>query len=146
MPYFLLSQNCIDVNVSTNTLQQRKIFKSHHPINQVKYQVGLLSVNFNINQEYYALEDHSGFNEQMESVKLFPNPVENTLNIELNNNFFTQKLKVAVFNIYGRKVFSGSYNGSKFSVPFQRYPNGNYYLKIFSDHNNYKQVKFLKIN
>jgi hypothetical protein len=73
-------------------------------------------------------------------IKIFPNPVENLLNIQMNlpvaNN-------LQIFDMLGRRVLSQSFNNPFFSVDVSHLPNGLYLAKIegFGLEKTYKIVK-----
>ncbi len=72
------------------------------------------------------------------SIKLYPNPVINVLNIKVDSNLINQPYDV--FDSLGRVVLNGKLNDVETSINLEQLSKGIYYLKV-SDNNASKFVK-----
>ena len=66
-----------------------------------------------------------------EEVKIYPNPVNEILNIELKG--VDQKTKITIFDLSGRKVFEKEYIETNININFSQYQQGTYIVKIQND-------------
>jgi hypothetical protein len=74
---------------------------------------------------------------KLETFRIYPNPVSNNLNIELNHANGSYQ----IFNSVGQLIMSNTINNKIMSIPFGEFPNGVYNLRIESDH----KISFQKI-
>ena len=72
------------------------------------------------------------------SVKLYPNPVVNILNIKAENNLINQPY--TIFDGLGRVVLNGELNDIDTTIKVEQLTKGIYYLKVYGN-NAYKFVK-----
>lgn len=73
------------------------------------------------------------------SVKLYPNPTSNILNIEANANV----QNVIVYNVLGQEVMNRETNGTSISLDVSSFNNGIYVIKTLID-GNVSSTKFIK--
>lgn len=73
---------------------------------------------------------------------LFPNPANNTLNVQLINNVNTET-KLSIFDNTGRVVYSQAISNANQSIDISQIPSGIYFVKILS--NKFQQVERLII-
>ena len=73
------------------------------------------------------------------SVKLYPNPTSNILNIEANGNV----QNVIVYNVLGQEVMNRETNGTSISLDVSSFNNGIYVIKTLID-GNVSSTKFIK--
>lgn len=73
---------------------------------------------------------------------LYPNPANNTLNIQLINNVNTEMM-LSIFDNTGRLVYSQSVSNTNQSINISQIPSGIYFVKI--QNNTYQQVERLII-
>jgi len=72
-----------------------------------------------------------------EGIKLFPNPVKDTLNINLKSS---SSNKVSILDMNGRKIYSTVYNGATINMDVSKYSSGVYFVKV-----NNSVLKFIKL-
>ncbi len=73
-----------------------------------------------------------------QSVKVYPNPVSNTLNLELDFEDMVSKVSIDVLDMMGRSVYQNSLNNvmnNNLSINMQAQPNGVYFVNIQADGN-----------
>ncbi len=63
-----------------------------------------------------------------ESIKVYPNPANEVLNLEINEN--SRGSMAVVYNLNGQKLWSRKLNSLQTLIPIQHLPNGIYILKI----------------
>ena len=73
--------------------------------------------------------------------KLYPNPVENTLNIDFKDLSIS---KIYVYNVSGITVFYSDYVNENISVDVSNYVEGSYFVKIITTDNKEIVQKFVK--
>jgi len=66
--------------------------------------------------------------ENISHIKIFPNPVKNSLNIDIPNNLKSKKLKI--YDIYGKEVISKFLFDNKTKINISDLPRGVYFVKI----------------
>ncbi|WP_372946738.1 T9SS type A sorting domain-containing protein [Mariniphaga sp.] len=66
------------------------------------------------------------------NVKVFPNPVSNNFNIQINENL-TSDYQVNIVSLAGQTVFSNTYSDSNISINAGGLPSGMYLLNVKSD-------------
>ncbi|MBN1950256.1 MAG: family 43 glycosylhydrolase [Bacteroidales bacterium] len=76
-------------------------------------------------------EDTSLVSDHVQAVQLFPNPVEEVLNIALPD----APAEVGIFTAEGKKVFSGRYNSGTMNIDMAGYKPGIYLVRITSQGN-----------
>lgn len=72
------------------------------------------------------------------SIHIYPNPVENTLNVEILNSI-SDHSKIEVFDILGQKIISRPFNNNSFSLDVGFLESGHYFVRIESDSKSYYQ-------
>ena len=77
----------------------------------------------------------------LSSFKLYPNPVENTLNIELED---MKVSKLFIYNVSGITVYSTENISGNISVNVSNYVEGSYFVKIITDENVEITNRFVK--
>ena len=76
-------------------------------------------------------------------VKLYPNPVQNELNIDFGSELNTD-VSIQLLDVSGRLIYSNSYaNSTTVRIPTSNYENGIYFVKI-SNENAEQLFKFVK--
>lgn len=120
-----------------------------NPIEMLKsgsYQLQLTDANLCIKEfgpfvvkELSAVDDHPGF----ELIKLFPNPNEKVIYIELESKT-NENLHISIKDIYGHSCFIKKFTEKqiKSELDIQNLPAGIYFLTLQSG-NQYKAIKFL---
>ena len=73
----------------------------------------------------------------MDKVKLYPNPVNDVLNISLDKEITI----VSIYNLLGQEVLSKSVNSNETSIDVADLTTGTYLIKVTSNN----EVKTLKI-
>ncbi len=68
-------------------------------------------------------------------LKLWPNPVENYLNIQVKNNIISTFNQIEIFDIIGNKVAEQVYHSNTFSIDISFLQKGSYFVKVYSDKN-----------
>jgi hypothetical protein len=76
------------------------------------------------------------------SINLYPNPLQNVMNVELPKT--VKKAEYTIYKTSGVAVKSGEIMGSSGTISTSELTSGNYILKITSRHNIYNQT-FTKI-
>ncbi len=78
-----------------------------------------------------STSQYSKINEAVknENVKIYPNPAENIIKIELVNNSI-QKISIELYDMTGRLVFLKSYSSNIVTVDLTDFDSGNYLLTI----------------
>jgi len=78
------------------------------------------------------------------NLKIFPNPTENTLTVEINDNS-VQIVDAEVYDLSGKMTFMKTYNSSSFTINTADFKTGNYILKLKTDEGRIiKAEKFIK--
>lgn len=77
------------------------------------------------------------------SIKLFPNPVEQTLFLNISTSL-KPDAQVLIFDQYGKLVFQYTYSEAEKGIPIQALPSGVYFLKI-QEESASKTLRFLKV-
>lgn len=76
------------------------------------------------------------------SIKLFPNPVNDLLSIEIQNNFINH---IIIYNNIGQRIKRiNNINSSKYNMNAETFNKGVYYIEITDDKGNKFNSKFLK--
>ncbi|WP_299781899.1 S8/S53 family peptidase [uncultured Formosa sp.] len=84
--------------------------------------------------------------EEEEHVLVFPNPVNDVLNIKYNANKF-QDIKVAVYNLIGQKqIVAKQYNQDSVEIDVSHLSKGVYFLRIQDDNNTIMSTKKIVVN
>ncbi len=68
-------------------------------------------------------------------LKLWPNPVENYLNIQIKNNITSTFNQIEIFDIIGNKVIEQVHYSNTFSIDVASLQRGSYFIKVYSDKN-----------
>lgn len=97
----------------------------------------LLTCSFTNDEQFWNHPDYSDCivniilgieeQEQLEGLKVYPNPFENTLNIELNKS---QNLNIEVLNMQGDVLISKTSNQLNTRINLEKIPTGIYFLSI----------------
>jgi hypothetical protein len=72
------------------------------------------------------------------SIHIYPNPVQNTLNVEILNSI-SDNSKIEVFDIMGQKIISRPIISNTFSMGVGFLESGHYFVRIESDSRSYYQ-------
>jgi hypothetical protein len=79
---------------------------------------------------------------QIENISIYPNPVNNILNINIGSN---SDLNYSIFNITGQTIIKGIFDNSINGIDFSTLSEGIYFLKVFdtqlNKQNTYKLIK-----
>lgn len=100
-----------------------------------------VSQNNSDNEENIAINTISDID-----IKIFPNPVESNLTVELNN-YHNERLSVHVFDMGGKKIFEDEHYDNRFKIPFNNLKPGAYLMRIIvngNSNNEYKEFKIIK--
>jgi hypothetical protein len=95
-------------------------------------------------EDYMAniVESLSTNNIQIQNLSIYPNPVENMLNVNVGSN---SGLNYSIFNITGQIIFKGKFIGSNNRVDFSDLSKGVYFLQVLdkqlNKQNIYKLIK-----
>lgn len=73
-------------------------------------------------------------------VKIFPNPVRDVLNIQINTDFSTEQFYLYIINTQGKILYQNKINNQS-TIDFSGYKSGIYFLKIFDETGTINQVK-----
>jgi hypothetical protein len=76
-------------------------------------------------------------------VKVYPNPAQSTINIECINATGAGVKTISIFNVLGRKVFTGQMGKQKISVDITNFSKGMYILQV-EDGTNRLSTKIIK--
>ncbi|MCD4697381.1 MAG: T9SS type A sorting domain-containing protein [Bacteroidales bacterium] len=79
----------------------------------------------------------------LSEIKIYPNPVEEMLNIDIRNENLTESV-VQILNITGQKVYEGSLSGQHTTININILTNGIYILRIQTNDNKILNYKILK--
>jgi hypothetical protein len=110
-----------------------------------RYEVGSGFGN-NFYVDAIRIENVTGVEEldMLSGIVVYPNPVENTLNITLNNSNLNSITEIQVSNILGEKILlMQNLNQFAYTINTAGYSSGVYLIQIKSG-NNYFQQKFIK--
>jgi hypothetical protein len=81
-------------------------------------------------------------NIQIENISIYPNPINNMLNVNVGSN---SGLKYSIFNIMGQIIFNGKFTSSSNRIDFSDLSKGVYFLKVrdiqLNKQNTYKLIK-----
>ena len=72
------------------------------------------------------------FEERLNLIKVYPNPVSTTINIDFPSDL-GQELKVEFYNVLGKKIFQKDITTLTSEIPISNWNNGVYFMKIYSD-------------
>jgi hypothetical protein len=75
-----------------------------------------------------------------EKIEIFPNPTKDILKLETD---FTI-LKFEIYNSLGQQILSNDNQPNQSSIVVEKLPNGNYFLKLFKENNQYLIKSFQK--
>ncbi len=76
----------------------------------------------------FYVTENTGISENTEAnIKIYPNPTNEYLNIELSDN---KKSQISVYNILGKLVYSEKLNGVKNTIDISKLSSATYVLKI----------------
>ena len=95
-------------------------------------------------EDYMAniVESLSTNNIQIENISIYPNPIDNLLNINIGSN---SNLNYSIFNITGQIIFKGEFANSNNRVNFSELSKGIYFLQVLNTQlnkqNTYKLIK-----
>ncbi|MFW5793478.1 MAG: T9SS type A sorting domain-containing protein [Bacteroidota bacterium] len=78
------------------------------------------------------------------NVKVFPNPVSDLINVEIESNDISKDFHYNLCDINGRNIQSEKIEGNAVNIPMQQYLPGTYILQIFIDNEAYKSFKIIK--
>jgi hypothetical protein len=82
-----------------------------------------------------------------EIIKLYPNPFENQLKIELQTKFYSERLSLRVTDIVGRSFFMiYTRDGNTITLPTSNLKTGTYFVEIIHNLKVIKRLKAVKIN
>ena len=79
----------------------------------------------------------------LNNVKVFPNPVRSTFNIQITENI-TSDYQVNIVNLAGQTVFSNSYSNPSITINTEKFTTGIYLLNIKTDDGKIHNSKLLK--
>jgi hypothetical protein len=79
----------------------------------------------------------------LNNVKVFPNPVSNNFNIQIDENQ-TSNYQVNIVNLAGQTVFSNSYSNPSITINTEKFTPGMYLLNIKTDDGKIHNSKLLK--
>jgi hypothetical protein len=119
-----------NVNPFTSIINQA----GHHYVTKIKpsssgyvfYKPGTLGV------DEFALE---------ESVKLYPNPATNVVNLDLNT---IDSGKYEIYNVLGSQVAKGEISGNSLQIDISAYTSGSYFVKIYGANGKSATQQFVK--
>ena len=80
-------------------------------------------------------------NDKDDLLTFYPNPVEDILYIELDNNTIST---VKIFDLAGKLLINNVIDSNKARLNFEGYPSGNYLIYISLKNGNYQSFKVLK--
>lgn len=80
-------------------------------------------------------------NNSLAVVNLYPNPASNTLHISMPLN--SKSIQVAVSDMEGKKMFSGTYKTQDIDIDLSHFANGVYFVHVLYDKNAYMQKLFI---
>jgi endoglucanase len=73
-------------------------------------------------------------------MKVYPNPVNQLLNIEFPEGENGIESKIKILNILGEILMEQNIAGKKIiQFPFEQYPQGTYFIQLFSERKNITQ-------
>lgn len=96
-------------------------------------------------QQNIILKSKKKTEEKKITLSIFPNPVKNVLNINIENDII-ESFFLEIYNIKGNKIVEKYINKNYMTVNFSVYPKGEYIIKIFSDQNSNKYVIYKVIH
>ena len=110
--------------------------------------------DFTVNDEGFNIDDLSfqiteaestSTNNQLdESITIFPNPAQNTLNVWFNS-VLDNPLSYQIVNTLGQEINNGSILSQKNAIAIQHLDNGIYTIRLFDMEGNASTQKFIKI-
>jgi len=90
----------------------------------------------------YINKSGISINNILENIKIYPNPVQNILNIE-NLNIINKSINIEILNLYGAIIYSKELNNNV-CIDFSKYSKGLYLIRITSE-NFIRNEKILKL-
>lgn len=75
----------------------------------------------------------NGINNENFGVKVYPSPTRTNITIELLNDITEKNTRVEIFNLLGKKVFSGAVIDKKLNIDVSHYANGLYLVSVFEN-------------
>jgi len=99
-------------------------------------------MNYQYNIEVKSLAEIMAINKQIDGLKVYPNPVNNILNVDYKNEPLTGYF---LTDLLGRKVHSAQLNvtGLKHLLNLEKVPSGLYLLNLETQSGNVKQVRIV---
>lgn len=101
--------------------------------------IGLSEVRFNITEPITSTKKSKIV---ATTLNVFPNPVNQVLTIELNDQTVMQEL--VILNNTGHEIWRKNGNQTNWKVDVNRFPAGMYFVKIWTDEQQYATRKFIK--
>lgn len=93
-----------------------------------------------VSQDFVMVEVTNIDDNVFEDIKIYPNPANNFIVIEMNN-----MKSVSLYDILGRKVYTDEESGDKKVIDMSLYEDGNYILGVMTDEGVFvKQVSLIK--
>ncbi len=68
-----------------------------------------------------------------ENLKIYPNPADDFINIQIKNHLINPKFQVFIFDITGKNVFKKTFHKNLFQIDLSNFKSGIYSLKIISE-------------
>ncbi len=78
-------------------------------------------------------------------IKIFPNPAQEIITIELQNPDFNSNYYYKIFDLTGRVILEGNFDGAKLEINLQHYFSGLYFLQVNFQNGNSLIHSFLKM-
>ncbi len=96
-------------------------------------------------QPVFGKANHIGIDEIKNKISfnIFPNPVSNVLNFNIENQNFGEDFEIIIYNIYGQKLYQNNHNSSG-DIDVGNFDSGIYLINIISSDREIITKKFIK--
>ncbi len=79
-----------------------------------------------------------------DKISIYPNPVNDYLNISLDNNYFDSNANIKILDIFGNEALSKVAKSNDISVNVNKLSAGSYFVKIIGNNEHIYTLKFIK--
>ena len=118
------------------------------PASEWKTYYRLRSVDFDGKEQFSEIRWFATIT-NLPEITIYPNPVADYLNLQLNESFTNKKIQAQVIDLNGKVIYTNTFDLTQtqtgsLSLPLQHLPSGHYVLKIQGTQNNQISKSFIK--